>query len=203
MAGMLDLADVFELVDDGLDDGALAQEQLVREGEQALVHVRVQLGDQAQAQGDEKVSGQGLRDAALVSKELAEQAAHQTRHRAPIIDVARRKAEGQQLAAIADDQMQLEAIEPADRGLATGGVDGEYVMLADARIAADGLRRRIDEADAGARPKLSMQLDTQWYQHAGDELDEARVAHELGNSSRTCCWTCPVENALKVRSCDC
>jgi len=33
MARMLDLADVFELIIDGLDDGSLAQEEFVRQGE--------------------------------------------------------------------------------------------------------------------------------------------------------------------------
>ena len=47
MAGMLNLADVLELIDDRLDDRALAQEQLVAEREQAVTHVAAQLGDQA------------------------------------------------------------------------------------------------------------------------------------------------------------
>lgn len=37
---MLDLANVLELIDDCLDDRALAQEQLVGDGQQAVVHVR-------------------------------------------------------------------------------------------------------------------------------------------------------------------
>ena len=37
----------------------------------------------------------------------------------PIIDIASSQAERQDLALIIDDQVELEAIEPADRGLAT------------------------------------------------------------------------------------
>jgi hypothetical protein len=39
MARMLDLADVFELIIDGLDDGSFAQEEFVRPLEQAVVHL--------------------------------------------------------------------------------------------------------------------------------------------------------------------
>ena len=49
MARVLDLTDVFELIVDGLDEGALAQEQLVREQQQAIVHLLAQLADQAQS----------------------------------------------------------------------------------------------------------------------------------------------------------
>lgn len=51
VASMFDLADVFELVVDGLDDGALAQEQFVREQQQPIVHLLAQLGNQAQSLG--------------------------------------------------------------------------------------------------------------------------------------------------------
>ncbi len=46
MARMLDLTDVFELIIDGLNNGLLAQEQLVGEREQAIVHLFTELGDQ-------------------------------------------------------------------------------------------------------------------------------------------------------------
>ena len=46
MARMFDLRDVFELNSDGLDDGAFAQEQLVRVIEQTVVHLFTQFGDE-------------------------------------------------------------------------------------------------------------------------------------------------------------
>ena len=39
MARVLNLRDVFELISDGLDDGTLAQEELVGPVEQAIVHL--------------------------------------------------------------------------------------------------------------------------------------------------------------------
>ena len=49
MAGVLDLADVLELVVDGLDDRPFAQEQLVGRRQQAVAHVLAQLGDEVEA----------------------------------------------------------------------------------------------------------------------------------------------------------
>ncbi len=37
MAGMLDLGDVLELVDNGFDNGALAQEELVLHGQTPMI----------------------------------------------------------------------------------------------------------------------------------------------------------------------
>jgi hypothetical protein len=55
MARMLDLAAIFELIRDGLDDGAFAQEELVRPLEQAVVHLLTQLGDEVQPVGDQQL----------------------------------------------------------------------------------------------------------------------------------------------------
>ena len=46
VAGMLDLGDIFELIGDGLDDGAFAQQELVRPVEQAVMHLLAELGDE-------------------------------------------------------------------------------------------------------------------------------------------------------------
>jgi hypothetical protein len=53
-------------------------------------------------------------------------------------DVAAGEAEGEQFAAVVDHRVQLEAVEPAHRGLAARGVEGEDAVLPDARVVADG-----------------------------------------------------------------
>ncbi len=72
--------------------------------------------------------------------------------------------------------MQLEAKEPADRGLAAGGAAGEDAMLRDARGMADGQRGRVEEADPGAGAQLGVQVGSQRHQDRGQERDKARVA---------------------------
>jgi hypothetical protein len=46
VAGMLDLADVFELIIDGLGDGLLTQEKFVRSVEQTMTRLLAQRGDE-------------------------------------------------------------------------------------------------------------------------------------------------------------
>ena len=159
VAGMLDLTDVFELVVDALDQGAFAEQQLVGGLQDLLTHVLAPLGDEDETLLDEKLLGQRLGDIAAVAKETPKQATHQLRHRAAVIDIARREVEGQQLATIIDEQMQLEALEPADRGLAAPCIHPEDAMLGDPRVVTDPQRGGIDEADAGALAQLGVQID--------------------------------------------
>jgi hypothetical protein len=42
---MLDLRDVLELINDGLDDSSLADHQTVKDGNNAALHVGYELGD--------------------------------------------------------------------------------------------------------------------------------------------------------------
>ena len=88
MAGMLDLRDVLELVVDRLYDGSLSQQHLVSQGHQAVFHVLFELGDHLNAML-EQLSEQRLRDVAFVTKELAEDALDQFRHRLSVINVTR------------------------------------------------------------------------------------------------------------------
>jgi hypothetical protein len=74
--------------------------------------------------------------------------------------------------------VELEAVEPADRGLAPRGVEGEDAVLSDAGVVTDGQRRRVDEADPRARPELGLQVDGEGKEHTRHELDEAAVAHK-------------------------
>ena len=96
----------------------------------------------------------------------------------PIIDIARSQAERQDLALIIDDQVQLEAIEPADRGLATSSTAVKDAMGVDASVVTDGKGGGVDKADAATLTQLGMQIGHQWNQHGGHQLDKARVAHQ-------------------------
>jgi hypothetical protein len=58
----------------------------------------------------------------------------------PIIDIAWGEAKGQEFTLIVDNQVQLEAVEPAHGSLATGGAPGKDAVLVDAGIVTDGKR---------------------------------------------------------------
>ena len=53
--------------------------------------------------------------------------------RPTVVRVTGGETEGEQLATVIDDQMELEAVEPPHRGLAAAGVDPEDAVLLDAR----------------------------------------------------------------------
>src|SRR6185312_4428361 len=179
MASMLDLADVLELVVDRLDERPFAQQELVGQLHQHVAHILAQLRDELHALFEEEVLGQRLRDVALVAEEFAEEALDQARHGLAIIHVAWGQTEGEEFPAVVDHQVQLEAVEPADRGLATAGVHPEDAVLVDARIAADRQGGGVHEADAGAIAQLRVRVDGQRHQHPRQQFDEAMVAHEL------------------------
>jgi hypothetical protein len=80
---------------------------------------------------DEEVLRERSGDVAVVTDKLANEAADQTRDRLPIIHIARRQAKGKQFATVIDDQVQLEAVELADRGLTAARIDRENAMLVD------------------------------------------------------------------------
>lgn len=144
---MLNLANVLELIDDRLDERSLAEQQPVGEMEELMAHVRAQFGDETESMGDQEALSKGSRDVAFVAKEASEETPHQTRRRTPVVGVAGSKAQREQLAAVSDDQMPLEPIEPAHRRLAAPGVDPKDAVLRDPRWMADRQRRGVDAAD--------------------------------------------------------
>jgi hypothetical protein len=176
MARMLDLADVFELIGDGFDDGAFAQEELVRPVKQPVVHLFAQLGDELKPLGDQQLLGQRLREIAFVAKELAYETRGQLGNRMPIIDIARGQAERQDLTLVVDDQVQL----PAHRGLATSRTTVKDAMGVDASVVTDGKGGGVDKADASAATHEGVQIGHQRNEDRGHQLDEARIAHQGG-----------------------
>ncbi len=109
MAGMLDLADILELIIDRFDQCPFAQEQAIGQRQKDIAHVLAQFGDEAHPVGDQELLDQGLRDVALIAEEATEQPTDQAGHRTAVVGVAGREAEGEQLAAIIDDQVEFEA----------------------------------------------------------------------------------------------
>lgn len=146
MAGMLDLADVLELVVDRLDERPLAQEQLVAQVHEDVAHVLAPLGDEPHSVLEEELFGQWLGDVALVADELAEQPPDEARDRLAVVHVTGRQAEGEQFAALVDDQMELEAVEPADRGLTPTRVHRKDAVLVNAGVVADGQSGGVHKA---------------------------------------------------------
>ena len=137
MARVLNLRNIFELVDNGLDNGSFAQQQFIRKVHEMVFHVFTQSGDELKPLFKEQVR-QGSGNIAAIPEQLATQMFDHASNGSAIIDVARSETKGQEFALIIDDQVQLEAEEPADRGLPPLGQPGEHAVLGDAQVLAHG-----------------------------------------------------------------
>jgi hypothetical protein len=88
-ARVLDLADVLVLIDDGLNERALAQEQVVRERDEDVAHVLAQLGDESQLRLKEEALSERGGDGALVAKEASKELVDQAWNGLAVVAVAR------------------------------------------------------------------------------------------------------------------
>ena len=89
--GMFNLADVLQLIIDGLDQDALPQEQFVPETQQPILHVLADFGEECQSWVAQDVM-QGLGDIASVTKKLSTKAGSEALDRLAVIDIAWRHA---------------------------------------------------------------------------------------------------------------
>ena len=136
MACVFQLANVLELIIDGLDQGALAEQNFIPEREQARVHLFFEFGDELYPLSPE-LRAEGLGDVATIPNQLAEQAASKFRHGLAVIDVARSEPDGQEIPTVVNDQMDFEAIDPARAGDPALGYVLENPVGFNAQVVAD------------------------------------------------------------------
>ena len=96
----------------------------------------------------QELLSQRLGEIALGAFEFACESCDQFGNGLAIIDVTRSQAKGHQFALIIDDQVQLEAVEPAHRRLATCSPPSTHPVLVNAWVATDRKGGGVDEADA-------------------------------------------------------
>ena len=150
MARRFDLGNTLELVDDGPDNSPLAQEHLVPLGREPILHVRLEFRDQLEAEGLQQLLKQGLRQIALVRKDLPEEALDQARTSFAIINVTGRQGHIQEFAPVVEPQMQFEAKEPAGQTLAPARHAVKYLVVINAVVVADSQQGGIQERNARA-----------------------------------------------------
>jgi len=177
MTRVLDLGNVFELVNDALNEGSFAHQQFVRQVHELVLHVFAQSGDEVKSLFKEQLR-EGSGNIAAIPEQFAAQPFHHSRDRSAIIDVAWGQATRQQVASVIDGQMQLEAKEPAHARLATPGFRSKDAVLADPFGVAHCQRRRVDEADACASPISALQIGQQGNHHLWDQGHKARVTEQ-------------------------
>ena len=94
MARVLNLRDVLELVNDRLDDGSFARENLVQQVHELVLHVAFELGEEFDVLVKECLKEQP-RDVTAVGKDLAPQPVDKFWHRYAVINIARSETAGQ------------------------------------------------------------------------------------------------------------
>ena len=164
MSGMLDLANVLELLVDGLDDRPLPEQQLVMQTHQRVLHVPLEPGDQVYAVHEEALE-EILADVSPVGEQLPEQLVREVTvfQWGAIIDIAWGQSPLHDLSLVIDDQVQLEAVEPAHRALAQGRQSPHRPVRAHTFDMTGDQRRGVYDGDAsalaqGARLKEQQQV---------------------------------------------
>ena len=144
-----------------------------------ILHVFAQGRDQLQAPFEELLK-EGLREIATVADQLTPQIVAHLWHRFAVIYIARRELKSQQFTLVIDNQMELEAIEPAHTALAACGHISKEPMAADALVVADGQRGRIDKCHPCRLAETPIQIEIQGWQGGWHQLHNARVTDQTG-----------------------
>ena len=154
MPGVLYLSDVPQLVVDGLYDGPLSQQDLVLRAHEHVPHVVAHACDELYAV-DEQQLEKGPADISPVSAEFALDALQiaPVPQRLAVVGVAGGYHEVEYLAAVVDDQVQLEAVEPAHGAPALLRKAGESAVGVRALYVAYPQCRGVGEAYAGTLAK--------------------------------------------------
>ena len=180
--GVLYLRDVLQLVVDGLNDGPLAQQNLVLRTHEHVPHIVAHARDKLYSVDEEHLE-KCLADIAPVPAELAPDVLHVALvpERFAVVGVAGSDHEVEYFSPVVDDQVQLEAVEPSHCGLSFLGQTGESTVRVHALDVAHSQCRRVREADAGALAQKHV-LDEQCQAegHFLFQFHEAAVGGEDG-----------------------
>ena len=151
MPGVLYLAYVLEFVINGLDDGSFPEQNLVIKVHQRVFHVPFELRDQVYVIDKEHLK-EVLADVPPVCEELAEEFLGELSvlKGVSVIDIARSELPLYDLAPVVDDQVQLEAVEPAHRALALGSPSPHRPVLFLTLDVAGHQGRGVDDGYARA-----------------------------------------------------
>src|SRR5262249_35935180 len=98
---VLDLADVLQLVIDGLDQRSLPQEQCVPEAHRAILPVLADFRQELEPLDKEGIV-ECLGNRAAIAKELAEEPVHEARDWPPVVNMVWRQPKREEVSFIVD-----------------------------------------------------------------------------------------------------
>ena len=145
MARVLNLRDVFELVNNRLDNGAFSQQNLVEDRHEFVFHVRFDPNDELKVEIAQEFFKKWLRNVASVTNQFAQQAANQFRNWLSVIHISGCEHHIQDFATIIDNQMQFEAEKPTGGGFPALCQTFKNAMLSNATVVTNIQSGGIDE----------------------------------------------------------
>jgi hypothetical protein len=143
------------------------------------LHVLADAGEQRQP-ATQQVFGQLLADIALVAEQLAGQLPGQRWDGCGVMDIARGQLQGDDFMVVVENKVQLEAEEPAHRGLAALGQTGKDLVPANTMIIAHRQGGGVDLRDPGPGPQVADEKEHQRHEDAFLQADEVLVARHAG-----------------------
>lgn len=158
---MLNLRDVLELVNDGLNNRTLTREQLVTQPHEMVLHIAPRFGKELNIKSFKQMLGELGADVASVGKDFATQVSQQVADGFTVVGIARSQGDIEQFAAFAHDQMKFEAIEPVQGGFAASRHTIKHFVLRDAAVVTNLQTGGINEADARALTETTFQVAAQ------------------------------------------
>lgn len=177
VSGVLNLSHVFQFVVDGLNERSLPEENAVSNGHDLSLHVTLQLCNQLNTINI-KPGKEFFPNVSLVSDKSTEDPLNEglVPERLPVIHIARRDHEVQEVSLFVANEVQFEAVEPSHRALAPLGKSLENPVEMDALVLADAQSRTIDKADPRAAAQAAL-LDEQdeRYSNLSLQFNEAIV----------------------------
>lgn len=168
----------FKSVENGLDDEAFAEQDLVGHGHEIVLHIPADAGDEMQASAPEFFE-QFFADIALVSEQFPRQIFGDVSQHGRVGCVAGCDLDGHDLALVVDHKVQFKPVKPAHARLASGGHALEDLVTADAAVVADGELGGVSKIKTCLFSTQPMQQDHQGREQARHQADEAVVMGNL------------------------
>ena len=181
VSGVLQAHAGLQLVKQGLNNESFAQQHFVQQGQQIVLHVVANAGDQVKAPLPEALQ-QRLGQIAFISKDLPLQSSTQGLKRVAVVTASICDPEGHDLALVVDEEMELEAKEPAHGGTITPGHPLEDPVPADSCIVADRQLGTVSKVDAGPLPTETMQQQVKGQQQSRLQAHKPAIVGEVAKA---------------------
>jgi hypothetical protein len=134
VASMLDLRNIFELVNHTFNDGTFSKQELVHQRHQTVFHVFSEFCNELEVKDLQELLKQSLRNVPTICDQLAEQSFAQLGNRFAVINTGRCDLTSQQFPTIIDHQVQFEAEELSHGTFATIGITCKNPVVMNAMV---------------------------------------------------------------------